>query len=51
MGFFGGVSNKFSVVLHNVLCHHCCTSSRGLFMMEENEDQCRSVREILFNPS
>ena len=26
-GFFGGVSNKFSVVLHNVLCQRCCTSS------------------------
>ena len=24
--FFGGVSNKFSVVLHNLLCHWCCTS-------------------------
>ena len=23
---FGGVSNKFSVVLHNVLCQWCCTS-------------------------
>ena len=26
-GFFGGVSNKFSAVLHNVLCQRCCTSS------------------------
>ena len=48
--FFGGVSNKFSVVLHNVLCQWCCTSSRGLFKMEEKED-CRSVRAILFNLS
>ena len=42
--FFGGVSNKFSVVLHNVLCQWCCTSSQGLFKMED----CRSVRAILF---
>ena len=48
--FFGGVSNKFSVVLHNVLCQWCCTSSRGLFKMEEKED-CRSLRAILFNLS
>ena len=41
--FFGGVSNKFSVVLHNVLCQWCCTSSRGLFKMEEKED-CRSFK-------
>ncbi|KAK2559886.1 hypothetical protein P5673_017453 [Acropora cervicornis] len=34
------VSNKFSVVLHSVLCQWCYTSSRGLFKMEENED-CR----------
>ena len=38
--FFGGVSNEFSVVLHNVLCQRCCTPSRGLFKMEEKED-CR----------
>ena len=25
--FFGGVSNIFSVVLHNVLCQRCCSSS------------------------
>ena len=48
--FFGGVSNKFSVVLHNVLCQWCWTSSRGLFKMEEKED-CRSLRAILFNSS
>ena len=48
--FFCGVSNKFSVVLHNVLRQWCCTSSRGLFKMEEKED-CRSVRAILFNLS
>ena len=48
--FFGGVSNKFSVVLYNVLCQWCCTSSRGLFKMEEKED-CRSLRAILFNLS
>ena len=48
--FFGGVSNKFSVVLHNILCQWCCTSSGGLFKMEEKED-CRSVRAILFNLS
>ena len=35
-GFFYGVSIKFSVVLHNVLCQRCCTSYRGLFKMEEN---------------
>ena len=28
---FGGVSNKCSVVLHNILCQRCCTSSWGLF--------------------
>ena len=59
LGFFGGiflavffwwVSNKFSVVLHNVLCQWCCTSSRGIFKMEEKED-CRSLRAILFNLS
>ena len=48
--FFWWVSNKFSVVLHNVLCQWCCTSSRGLFKMEEKED-CRSLRAILFNLS
>ena len=48
--FFGVVSNKFSVVLHNVLCQWYCTSSRGLFKMEEKED-CRSLRAILFNLS
>ena len=46
--YFGRVSNKFSVVLHSVLCQWCYTSSRGLFKMEENED-CRLVRAILFN--
>ena len=59
LGFFGGiflavffwwVSNKFSEVLHNVLCQWCCTSSQGLFKMEEKED-CRSLRAILFNLS
>ena len=59
LGFFGGiflavffwwVSNKFSVVLHNVLCQWCCTSSRGLFKMGEKED-CRSLRAFLFNLS
>ena len=49
-GFFGGVSNKFSVVLHNVLCQRCCTSSWGLFKVEENEDG-RPVTAILFNLS
>ena len=46
--FFGRISHKFSVVLHNVLCQWCYTSSRGLFKMEVNED-CRLVRAILFN--
>ena len=35
--FFGGC---FSTVLHNVLCQRCCTSSRGLFKIEEKEN-CR----------
>ena len=34
VSFFGGVTNKFSVVLHKVLCQWCCTLSRGLFEMD-----------------
>ena len=34
---FGGVSNKFLVVLHNALCQWCCTSSRGLIDQDGGE--------------
>ena len=32
-GFFNGVSNTFSVVLHNVLCPGCYTSSWFFFQL------------------
>ena len=34
---FGGISNKFLVVLHNALCQWCCTSSRGLIDQDGGE--------------
>ena len=46
LGFFSGIFlavfslvvfpiNVHAVVLRNILCQWCCTSSRGLFKMEE----------------